>query len=168
MQRLIDGIKWLAPIHRWTSVVTIAFFSLTVAYVIAIGLGITTVRQAPGEALVAIYEAAQDRRLDDFQELLDYNGKAEFAKLTPAEAEAVLSELTNDFTTINVSFLGIKNYGHNAVAGVLRELDVGYATTSVEVLVKEGRFWHVEWPLGVARWNPSNKRFDPYFIERTN
>jgi len=163
-QRLVDGIRWLAPVHRWTTAVTVLFFAGLLAWLIAIGLGLTSARQAPGEVVLAAYEAAQERRADDFGELLDRRGRAEFARLSPTEIEALFDRLTFDGTTTTFTFLGLRNYGKSAVAGVLQETTTREAHVRVEVLLQEGRFWRIEWPIGEAEWVESVLRFDPYYI----
>lgn len=164
LHRLIDGIKWLAPIHRWTAAVAIAFFAVTAIWAIAVGLGLTEIRKAPSEVIVAAYEAAQEGRVDDFADLLDRRGQDEFALFSPEEINALFSRLTYGGTTTEFSFLGLRNYGKSAVAGLLQETTEPAAYVRVEVLFKEGRFWKIEWPLGESEWVESILRFDPHYI----
>jgi hypothetical protein len=163
-QQIIAGIKWITPIHRWTSVVTIAFFAGTALWAIAVGLGLTTIRQGPSEALMAAYVAAQERNVDDFRDYLDEPGRAAFAQFSPEEVEALFDRLSYDGTTTTFSVLGLRNYGKFAVAGILQETSEPAAHVRVEVLHHEGRFWKMEWPIGESQWVESVERFDPYYI----
>jgi hypothetical protein len=164
VRKVINGIMWLTPIHRWTSAVTIAFLAGTALWAIAVGLGLTTVSLGPSEAMLAAYEAAQERRVDDFGDYLDKTGRVAFAQFSPEETEALFDRLTYDGTTTMFSVLGLRNYGKSAVAGILQETTEPAAYVRVEVLHREGRFWRIEWPIGESKWVESVKRFDPYYI----
>ena len=159
--RVVDGVRWISAIHRWTTAVAIGLGLLTVGWVIAVLFGVTAISVSPGEVIIAFYDAVQERRFDDATEFLSDAAKAELAMLPPDEFDALMRELTHDFTSSELEFLGVQDFGRNAVAGVLQDMPDGTVDLRVEVLVKEGRHWRIEWPLGVANWTESVERFDP-------
>ncbi len=165
--RLVDGVRWISAIHRWTTAVAIGLGLLTVGWIAAVLLGITAVSLSPGEVIIAFYEAVQERRFDEATEFLSDAARVELAALSPEEHDTLMRELTHDFTSTELDFLGVQNFGQHAVAGVLQDVEAGSFDLRVEVLVKEGRHWRIEWPLGVADWFDSVARFDPAARFRT-
>lgn len=160
---LWNGIRWFVPIHRWTTAITLVLFAGTLFWVIGLGLGLTHTARAPGEVAVAMYQAAQDGNHNEVRKYLSANAKEQFDLLTPSEVSGLLNLLSRDSTTTVLSSLGVRNFGRSAVTGFIQEMSDGLSELRVEVLVREGRFWRVEWPIGVADWFESVRRFDPYY-----
>jgi len=128
-----------------------------------LGLGLTNVAMAPSEVVVAMYQAAQDNDPAEVRRLLSDDAKEQFDLLSPTAEAELLDMLSNGGTTTVLTSLGVRNYGKHSVTGLIQEMTNGLSDLRVEVLVREGRFWRVEWPLGVADWFESVRRFDPYF-----
>jgi hypothetical protein len=167
LKQLWSGIRWFAPIQRWTSAVTVVFIVGTVFWTVAVGMGLTDVAKAPGDVVVAMYQAAQDGQPEEVRRFLTDGGKKQFDLLAPSEQAALLSTLSRDSTTILLTALGVRNYGKNAVTGLMQDMSDGQSDLRIEVLINEGRFWRVEWPIGVADWYESVRRFDPRAVPRT-
>lgn len=163
LRQLWNGIRWFAPIQRWTTAVTIAFFGGTLLWFIALGLGITNVALAPGEVVVAMYQAAQDGQPDEVRNYLTNDAQNQFDLLTADEEAALMGMLSHESTTTTLTALGVRNYGKNSVTGLIQDMSNGQSDLRIEVLKREGRHWRVEWPVGVADWFESVRRFDPYF-----
>lgn len=159
--QVIKGLRWISEIQRWTTAVAIGLGLVTVGWVIALLFGLTAVTLAPGEVIIAFYDAVQERRFDEATEFLSNAAREELAALSTEEYDALMVELTHDFTSTELNFIGVQNFGKYAVAGVLQDLPPHTVDLRVEVLVKEGRHWRIEWPLGVANWFESVERFDP-------
>lgn len=159
-------IRWFAPIQRWTSAVTVAFFAGTVFWTVAVGLGLTGIAKAPGDVVVAMYQAAQDGEPEEVRKYLTSEGKKQFDLLTPDEELALLGVLSRDSTTVLLTALGVRNYGKSAVTGLLQGMSDSQTDLRIEVLEREGRFWRIEWPIGVADWYESVRRFDPLAAPR--
>jgi hypothetical protein len=170
LKKLWNGIRWFAPIHRWTAAITLAFIGGTLLWIMALGLGLTHVARAPGEVAVAMYQAAQDGQPSEVRKYLSDDAKEQFDLLRSDETTALLDLLSRESTTTVLSSLGVRNYGRSAVTGLIQEMSDGLSELRVEVLVREGRFWRVEWPIGDADWFESVRRFDPYyeFVNTTN
>jgi hypothetical protein len=158
---LMAVVRWISPVQRWTTAVAAGLGLLTTGWVIAVLFGVTTVSVSPGEVIIEFYDAIQERRFEDATEFLSDAARAELAALSPSEFDKLMSELSHDFTSTELDFLGVQNFGRNAVAGVLQDIPGGTLELRVEVLVKEGRHWRIEWPLGVANWMESVERLDP-------
>jgi hypothetical protein len=158
--RLVDGLRWISQVQRWTSTVLVGLGLLTVGWVLAVLFGITTISRSPGEVIIAFYDAVQERRFDEATEFLSNAAQAELAALSPEEYDALMRDLTHNFTSTELEFLGVQNFGKVAVSGVLQDQPPHTYDLRVEVLVKEGRHWRIEWPLGVANWLESVQRFD--------
>ncbi len=163
LKRIWNGVRWFAPIQRWTTAVTIAFFGGTLLWFVALGLGLTNVALAPGEVVVAMYQAAQDGQPEEVRNYLSTDAKKQFDLLTAEEEAALMDMLSRGSTTISLQALGVRNYGKNAVTGLIQDMSNGQSDLRIEVLKREGRYWRVEWPVGVADWFESVRRFDPYF-----
>ncbi|MDA1190013.1 MAG: hypothetical protein O2854_10135 [Chloroflexi bacterium] len=161
LERLMNGVRWITPIERWTAGVAVGLGVLTVGWIIAVLFGLTSISLSPGEVVIAFYDAVQERRFDDATEFLSDAAKTELAALSVDEYDTLMRDLTHDFTSSELDFLGVQNFGRNAVAGVLQDMQPDTVELRVEVLVKEGRHWRIEWPLGVANWTESVDRFDP-------
>jgi hypothetical protein len=163
VRKVIDAILWIRPIHRWTTVFTIAFFGGALLWLIAVAAGLTDVASSPNEVVIRLYEAAQESRADDLRETLSSAAKTEFDRLSPADAQALMDRLSNDHLAGNYESLGIRNYGTHAVVGITMDSPAQYSHLRVEVLVREGGRWRVEWPVGEAQWAEANRRFDPNY-----
>jgi hypothetical protein len=166
LKKLWSGIRWFAPIQRWTSAVTAAFITGSVFWTVAVGLGLTDVAKAPGDVVVEMYQAAQDGQPEEVRKYLTNEGKKQFDLLAPDEEAALLSMLSRGSTTILLTPLGVRNYGKSAVTGLMQDMDGSQTDLRIEVLEREGRFWRVEWPIGVADWYESVRRFDPLAAPR--
>ena len=160
-RRLVDGVRWISAIQRWTTAVALALGVGTVGWVLAVLLGITSVSHAPGQVVILFYEAVQERRFDDATEHLSVDAKAKLAALAPDDYDTLMRELSHDFTSSDLEPLGVQNFGQVAVAGVLQDQPPDRFDLRVEILVKEGRYWRIEWPLGNANWMEAIDRFDP-------
>jgi hypothetical protein len=163
LKQVWAGIRWFAPIHRWTGAVTVAFIGVTLLWIMALGLGLTELAKAPGEVVNAMYQAAQDERPDEVRSYLTKDAKKQFDLLTPDEETALMGLLSAGSTTIALNPLGVRNYGKSAVTGLIQDMSDGQSDLRIEVLAREGRHWRVEWPVGVADWFESVRRFDPYY-----
>jgi hypothetical protein len=146
--------------------VTVAFIAGTVFWTIAVGLGLTDIAKAPGDVVIAMYQAAQDSNPEEVRKYLTNEGKKQFDLLTSDEESALLSMLSRDSMTVLLSALGVRNYGRSAVTGLMQDMSNSQSDLRVEVLEREGRFWRVEWPIGVADWHDSVRRFDPLAAPR--
>jgi hypothetical protein len=163
LKKLWLGIRWFAPIQRWTTAVTIAFFGGALLWFIALGLGLTNLALAPGEVVVVMYQAAQDGQPEEVRNYLTKDAKKQFDQLTADEEAALMDMLSHGSTTIALQALGLRNYGKNSVTGLIQDMSNGQSDLRVEVLAREGRHWRVEWPIGVADWFEAVRRFDPYY-----
>jgi hypothetical protein len=163
LTKLWDGIRWLTPIHRWSAAVAIAMGGGTILWIIALTFGITDVAKAPGEVVEAMYQAAQDGQTLQVRKYLTDDAKIQFDLLTPDDKAALLDMLSNGHTTVELSPLGVRNYGKESVTGLIQDLSNGHSDLRIEILTREGRFWRVQWPIGVADWFEANRQFDPYF-----
>ncbi len=158
---LWNGFRWFAPIHRWTTAATLMFFAGTLLWVVALGFGLTNIARAPGEVVILMYQAAQDGQSREVRKYLSDDAKEHFDRLSPDAESALLNQLSRDSSTKLLTALGVRNYGRNAVTGLIQEMTSGQSDLRIEILVRQGRFWRVEWPIGVASWVESVKRFDP-------
>jgi len=163
VRRIIDGVLWVRPIHRWTTVVTIAFFAGALLWMLAVAFGWADIAKSPNDIVLDLYRAAQERRVEDLRAVLSEPAKSELDRMPQEEVDALMARLSNEHTTTVVEFLGVKNYGSHAVVGITQGFSDGLTRLRVEVLAKEGGRWRVEWPVGEAQWAESNLRFDPYY-----
>ena len=164
LKKLCSGLRWFAPIHRWTAAVTIALAGGTFFGVVAVGLGLTDVARAPSEVVVAMYQAAQDGQPEVVRKFLSDDARERFDRLPPEDETALINLLSKDSTTVALTSIGVRNYGKNAVTGLIQDMSSGLSDLRVEVLAREGRYWRVEWPVGVAEFSESVQRFDPYYV----
>jgi hypothetical protein len=162
-RKAFDGILWLTPIHRWTTVVTIAFVAGAFLWVLLVSTGLTDIAKSPNDVVLEVYRAAQDGRAEEVRNYLAEDAKAAFDNLPAEERNALLARLSQGHTTSQVEVLGVRNYGSHAVVGISQDYGVNGSAVRVEVAKKEGRYWRLEWPLGEAKWEESNRRFDPYY-----
>ena len=165
--QLLKGLRWISEVQRWTVAVAGGLAILTIGWVIAVFLGITTISQSPGEVVIAFYDAVQERRFDDAMEYLSEAAKTELAALSISEYDELMGELSHNFESTELDYLGVQNFGKTAVTGVLQDVPPDEYDLRVEVLVKEGRYWRIEWPLGVADWFESIEQYDPAARFRT-
>lgn len=163
IRRMVGWITWFAPIHRWTTAVTVVFFAGALVSIFAVVFGFTEVAKAPQDVVIETYSAAQQRNVDEVRRFLAEPAKVSFDAMPQEEIDELLSRLTNGFTTSNLEFLGVRNYGSHAVVGIMQDFTHDFTTLRVEVLVRENGRWRIEWPLGEAEWAEANLRFDPYY-----
>ena len=162
-RKFFAGVTWFVPIHRWTTAVTVLFAAGTLVWIVAIATGLTNVAKSPQDVVIDVYRAAQQRNGDDVRGFLAESARAEYDALTPEQVEALMARLSNGFTTTELEFLGVRNYGSHAVVGVMQDFIDDFSTLRVEILVKESNRWRLEWPLGEIHWAEANQRFDPYY-----
>ncbi|MEE8518279.1 MAG: hypothetical protein V3S98_04050 [Dehalococcoidia bacterium] len=160
MPTLRESLLWLRPIPHWTLAVTVAVGALTLVLAIGVLLDVTSVRRPPGGVLAEFYMTAQARDYEAARDFLSRDAKAEAAALTPREWEALLDGFTNGATLSEVTVVGVRNFGSHSVAGAVLDFTDTDSKTRVELLVKEGRRWRLEWPIGTRGFQETVKQFE--------
>lgn len=163
LRKLAAGIAWFAPIQRWTAAVTILFLVIAIGWGVLAVTGISDFNRPPQHTAVAAYQAAQAHDATKLRGLLDKSAQAEFDALSSDQVSALLSRMSHNYTTTSVDYLGVRRYGSYAVVGMTQDFTKDFSTLRVEILVKEGIHWRLEWPLAQLTWTQANLRFDPNF-----
>ena len=148
MPTLRESLVWLRPIHHWTLAVAVAIGGLALLFAIGVSLDLASVRGPPGWVLTDFYMTAQRREYDAARDFLSADAKEEAAALAIGEWEALLDGFTKGSTLTAVTVAGVRNFGTRAVAGAVLDFAGSDSNTRTELLVKEGRRWRLEWPIG--------------------
>ena len=163
LRLLKDGLLWLRPIPNWTLAVTVLLVAMAAGWAILVTFGVTTVAKAPGEVAIAFYQDAHDGEYEKAKRWLSEDAKLEAAKLLSSQWIEMLDGFSHDRTMADSMLLGIRNYGSHAVVGILHDFDDRDFDLRVDLLVKEGIRWRLEWPIGTRKFQATVDMFEPTF-----
>ena len=164
--RIRAAARWLSAVEHWTAVVLAVVVVAAVGFGVGALLGITPVAKSPRSVVLAFYEAAQRADYAAAREYLSDDARAVVDGLGAGQWEAVVGELTRRGTITETEFLGLKNYGRNAVAGVLVVYDGVEITVRVDELARSGSRWGIEWPIGTRPWLETVRKYEPLYGTR--
>ena len=149
---IFDGLRWLSAIQRWTAAVTIVLALATFGWIVLIVFGLSSVARSPSEVVINFYQSAQDGDFSEAKNMLTTDARVIVNGMTENEWAQILGDLTQGHTIDELIYLGQRNYGKQAIVGVLQDSVDGEAKTRVELLLKQGRHWRIEWPPGTRRF----------------
>ena len=161
--RIRSAIRWLAAVEHWTAVVLAVLVVAAAGFGIGALLGITPFAKSPRAVVLGFYEAAQRADYAAAREYLSDEARTVVDGLGAGGWEAVVGELTRAGTVTETEFLGLKNYGRNAVAGVLVVFDGVETAVRVDELVRSGARWGIEWPIGTRPWVETVRKYEPSY-----
>ena len=163
MTSVRSGLRWLCAIEHWTALVLAVVVIALVGQLLGVAFGVTSIAKSPFGTFEALYQASQDGDYEAAFELLDRDGQTRANAMGPAEWRALVDALSRERTIESMELGSQRNYGDNAVVGVLVHHTDGDIAPRVEELVREGTHWRVMWPPGTRRFTETVRKYDPWF-----
>lgn len=160
MPTLREPLIWLRPVHHWTLIAAIVVVAFALVMAIGVVLDLMSVRRSPGAVFNDVYITAQAQKYQAAKDFLSRDAKAEVASFTMLEWHALLDGFTNEMTLRKVTVAGVRNFGSQAVVGGFLDFSDGRSKTLVDLMVKEGRHWRIEWPIGERGFQTTVDRLD--------
>ena len=111
----------------------------------------------------AFYQAAQDRDYQLAKELLDANGRHQVSVIGDAAWQALVDELSGNQTINEMYYGSTRNYGSNAVVGIINYHSDESANPRVEELVRESGHWRIMWEPGTRTFVKTVQNYEPWF-----
>jgi hypothetical protein len=168
LHRALDSLRWLAPVQHWTLAVTALFFVSTVLWIILVLSGATTIAKSPNEVVISFYEAAQAGEYDAAYDFLSDGAQLEVDRLPEGGWVELLDGLTRGRSAVGFQWLGIRNFGDNAVVGGMQDFADEDFELRVELMVRQGSRWRIEWPIATRQWTETVELFEPQFGRRAS
>ena len=163
MTSVRSGLRWLCAIEHWTALVLAVVVIALVGQLLGVAFGVTSIAKSPFGTFEALYQASQDGDYEAAFELLDRDGQTRANAMGGAEWRALVDALSRERTIESMELGSQRNYGDNAVVGVLVHHTDGDIAPRVEELVREGTHWRVMWPPGTRRFTETVRKYDPWF-----
>ena len=163
MTGLRSGLRWVCAVEHWTTLVLVAVIAVLVGQLIGLAFGATSIVKSPRGTFEALYQASQDGDYEAAFELLDRDGQEQARAMGPAAWRELVDRLSRGRTITEMGIGSQRNYGQNAVIGVIVEYTDGKTLARTEELVREGTHWRVMWPPGTRRFTETVRKYDPWF-----
>ncbi len=163
LSRLWMGLRWASQVQIWTTGVLFALLFVLAAQLISIPFGGASITLSPRGTVEAFYQAAQDGDYERAYALLDDDGRAAAAALGQTGWRAMVDGLSQGRTIKQVTYGSQRNYGKNAIVGLLIDFEDGSFGAATEELVREGTEWRVMWPPGERKFRETVRKYEPWF-----
>jgi hypothetical protein len=156
-------IRWISAIEHWTAAVAIGVALLLIVQLAGMLVGFGSIAKSPRGTIEAFYQAAQDRDYQLAKELLDANGRHQVSVIGDAAWQALVDELSGNQTINEMYYGSTRNYGSNAVVGIINYHSDESANPRVEELVRESGHWRIMWEPGTRTFVKTVQNYEPWF-----